>query len=291
MITDGVTYHCFNCGFKASWQPGRTLSTKFKKLLRWLNVPDDQINKCAFEALREKETTDAVSSEYRLPVFTDKALPMGAKPLKSWLDTDSEKVIPVLEYLIGRGYDIDDYNWHWTDEPGFDNRLIVPFYYKGRLVGWTARLMRDGKVKYISEQQPGYVFNLDRQNWDRKFVVVTEGPLDAIGIDGCAVMTNEIGPQQLLLLKQLGKEIIVVPDRDAAGVKMAEQALELELTISLPDWPEGCKDINDTVRQQGRLAALVQILLGKQTSKLKAQLRLKTWLDEENNDTPAGKIN
>ena len=29
-----ISYHCFNCGFKASWQPGRNLSHKLKKLLR-----------------------------------------------------------------------------------------------------------------------------------------------------------------------------------------------------------------------------------------------------------------
>ena len=24
----GISFHCFNCGFKASWQPGRNLSHK-----------------------------------------------------------------------------------------------------------------------------------------------------------------------------------------------------------------------------------------------------------------------
>ena len=43
----GVSYHCFNCQFKASWQPGRLLSAKFRKLLRALNVPDDQVGKCS----------------------------------------------------------------------------------------------------------------------------------------------------------------------------------------------------------------------------------------------------
>ena len=42
---DNVSYHCFNCGFKASWQPGRNLSYKFRNLLKWLNAPDDVINK------------------------------------------------------------------------------------------------------------------------------------------------------------------------------------------------------------------------------------------------------
>ena len=281
MITDGVTYHCFNCGFKASWQPGRTLSVKFKKLLKWLNVPDDTVNKCVFAAMRDREDPAHQHYELQLPRFLDKALPLGTRPLREWLNEDSEPLIAILEYLMSRGFALDDYPWHWTDEEGFSNRLIVPFYYQNRLVGWTARLLRDGRPKYISEQQPGYVFNLDRQTSDRKFVIVTEGPLDAIGIDCCAVMTNEIGPQQALLLKQLQREVIVVPDRDPAGVKMAEQAIELGFTVSLPDWPNEIKDINDAVKTMGRLATLNLIMHSCHSTDLKAQLALRTWVEEK----------
>ena len=55
---DAVSYHCFNCGFKASWQPGRTISPKLKNLMRWFGIPDDLITKMTFDALRLKE--DAV---------------------------------------------------------------------------------------------------------------------------------------------------------------------------------------------------------------------------------------
>jgi len=214
-----------------------------------------------------------------LPKFTEKALPLGSQPLREWINQDPEKIMPVLEYLVSRGFDVQDYDWYWTDESGFDNRLIIPFYHNSRIVGWTARLLRDGKVKYISEQQPGYVFNLDSQNPDRRVVIVTEGPLDAVGIGACAVMTNEIGPQQLLLLKQLGREIIVCPDRDAAGVKMAGQAIELGLSVSLPDWPEGIKDINDAVNKCGKLYALMTVLMHKESMPLKIQLKLKKWIE------------
>ena len=51
----GVSYHCFNCGFKASWQPGRNFSHKLRKLLQWTGAPDDIINKVALEVMRENE--------------------------------------------------------------------------------------------------------------------------------------------------------------------------------------------------------------------------------------------
>lgn len=279
MITEGVSYHCFNCGFKSSWQPGRPLSVKFKKLLRWLNVEDSLINKCSLEALRLKEDDTFTGTVSLMPTFIDKALPMGAKPMLDWINENPQEMHPVLEYMYNRGYTIDDYPWHWTNEDGFQNRLIIPFYHQHRIVGYTARLIRDGKIKYISEQQPGYVFNLDRQTHDRKFALVTEGPLDAICVDGCAVMSNEMGPQQIAQLKQLQREIIIVPDRDEAGLKLAEQAIEQGFSVSMPDWPEGVKDINDAVRKYGKLYALWAVVSNKETMPLKIQLRMKKWIN------------
>jgi hypothetical protein len=285
MLAEGVSYHCFNCGFKASWQPGRPITKKFKNLLQWLNVPDDIIAKCTFEALRLK---DEVAPEHTLnlnPTFFDKAMPMGTKPIKEWFLDPPDKLIPVLEYLISRGFTVDDYDWHWTDESGFDDRLIVPFYYQKRLVGYTARLIRERKTaKYISEQQPGYVFNLDNQHWDRKFVLVTEGPLDAVCVDGVAVMSNEIGPQQRHLISRLQREIVVVPDRDASSIKMIEQALEWGWSVSMPDWPNDIKDVNDAVKRYGKLYVLWSILQAKESMPLKIQLRMKQWTSHLNKD-------
>jgi hypothetical protein len=280
MITDEtVSYHCFNCGFKASWQPGRPLSAKFKKLLQWLNVSDDIITKCTFESLRLK---NEIAPEHNLeltPKFFDKALPLGAKSIKEWINDPPDELAPVLEYLLNRNYNVDDYDWYWTDEQGFNDRLIVPFYYQNRLVGYTARLCRDRKTaKYISEQQPGYVFNLDHQTYDRKFVIVCEGPLDAICVDGVAVMSNEIGPVQRNLISKLQREVIVVPDRDEAGSKMIEQATEWGWTVSFPDWPLDIKDINDAVKQYGKIYTLWSILKDRESNALKIKLRMKKWI-------------
>jgi hypothetical protein len=278
---DSITYHCFNCGFKASWQPGRPLSNKFKKLLQWLSVPDNIITKCSFEALRLKDEIAPAHNLELVPKFFDKALPLGAKLISEWLteDTIPDSLLPIIEYVYNRGYTIDDYPWYWTDERGFDDRIIVPFYYQNRVVGYTARLCRERKtVKYISEQQPGYVFNLDHQSYDRKFVLVTEGPLDAICVDGVAVMSNEVSPQQKYLISRLQKEIVIVPDRDQAGVKMVNQALEWGWSVSMPDWEPGIKDINDAVKYYGKLYTLWSIVQAKESMPLKIQLRLKTWL-------------
>jgi nitrogen fixation protein len=278
MITEGVSYHCFNCGFKASWQPGRQITTKFKKLLQWINVPDDLINKCSLEALRLKEDSTYTSTVSTIPTFIDKALPLGSKSIAEWLKNPPSDLMPVLEYMLSRNLYVEDYPFYWTDEDGFQNRLIIPFFYQKRVVGYTARLIRDGKVKYISEQQPGYVFNLDRQTHDRKFTIVTEGPVDAICVDGCAIMSNEASVQQIALLNQLQREIVVIPDRDKAGLKLAAQAIENGWSVSMPEWPEDCKDVNDVMRKHGKLYTLWSIVSSKESMPLKIQLRMKKWI-------------
>ncbi len=281
MLNEGVSYHCFNCGFKASWQPGRKITAKFKKLLQWLHVPDDAITKCSLEALRIEEDSSYQGTTSLIPTFIDKALPLGAEPITSFVDNPPEELIPVLEYLMSRNLYLEDYPFHWTPEDGFQNRLIIPFYAQGRVVGYTARLIRDGKPKYISEQQPGYVFNLDRQPYDRKYVIVTEGPIDAICIDGVAVMSAEIGTSQHALISQLQREVIVLADRDEAGIKLAEQALEYGWSVSFPEWESGIKDVNEAISRYGRLYTLYSIINSKESNSLKIQLKIKKWFKKD----------
>ena len=82
--SDGTSYHCFNCGYKASWKPGRRVTYKMKRLMQWLNIPDDTITKVSLAVL---ETENIRSTEIvTLPKFTSKDLPEGAKPLREWAD-------------------------------------------------------------------------------------------------------------------------------------------------------------------------------------------------------------
>ena len=50
-----VSFHCFNCNFKASYQPGRHLTFKFRKLLKWLGADDTDIKRLVIEAIRVRE--------------------------------------------------------------------------------------------------------------------------------------------------------------------------------------------------------------------------------------------
>ena len=65
----GISYHCFNCGYKCSWQPGRPFSHKMRRLLQWLGTSDDVINKVALDVMRENEAVEAQERSIILPTF------------------------------------------------------------------------------------------------------------------------------------------------------------------------------------------------------------------------------
>ena len=124
------------------------------------------------------------------------------------------------------------------------------------------------------------MFNLDSQHDSRNFVIVCEGPFDALSINGCALLGAEIKDSQNWLLKQLGKELVLVPDRDHEGPKTVERAIELGWSVSMPNWPDGVKDINDAVIKLGRLATLWLIRNTTESNELKIRLRMKTWFKD-----------
>jgi DNA primase len=182
--------------------------------------------------------------------------------------------------MVNRKIFPEDFPFYWTPKIGFSNRLVIPFLYQDKIVGWTARAVNDIKPKYLSEQQPGYVFNLDNQLDEREFVIVSEGPFDALSIDGCAILGAEIKDSQNYLLKRLGKEVVLVPDRDHEGSRTVEQALDYGWSVSMPSWPSGVKDINDAVIKLGRLATMWLIVDAKESNALKVRLKMKTWFKD-----------
>ena len=95
---DAVSYHCFNCQFKCSWQPGRPLSQKMRKFMRDLNLPDDLINKLGLEAMRLNESS-SFEVKSIIPKFDTRALP-DESVLISSLDQIPDKLISVLELSL-----------------------------------------------------------------------------------------------------------------------------------------------------------------------------------------------
>ena len=274
---DGVSYHCFNCGYKASWQQGRNLSHKMRKLLQWMNAPDDVINILALTVMQENEGITVTQQLVEIPTFNTVPLPEDAIKVSDIKDFDKHS-LAILEYMASRNLQVDDTTYYWSPSLGYRDRLIIPFYYENRIVGWTGRSVNpDKKPKYLSEQQPGYVFNLDEQRPQKVFAIVCEGPIDALYIDGVALLGSEAKDQQALLINRLNKDVIVVPDRDSAGSKLVEQAIDLGWGVSMPNWENDITDIGEAVQRYGRIFTLHSIASCAETSPLKIRLGAKKW--------------
>jgi hypothetical protein len=272
----GWSYHCFNCNYTASFILGRTLSFKARRLLGWMGVPDREIELVNLESLRYKSIHGILDDRQRVAnvlqgiEFEERDLPPAAELItqehpKYWeycRDRIVPEDFPMMTPIRTDGV-------HWTRPC-----VIVPFTYNNKIVGFTARFLDNKIPKYINQTQPGYVFGTDLQQPDWTQVIVTEGIFDALSIGGLALMHNTISDAQARLIRNLGREITVVPDQDKAGLELIDRAVELNWAVSIPAW-EDCKDVNDAVKKYGRLGALITIIQARETSKIKIELRKK----------------
>lgn len=268
------SYHCFNCGYKASFKLGRTLSFKTRKLLAWMGVDQNTISTLNLESLRHKDISQL--AEDRTPTKLTKVT-FDTLELPKELRLIEESDQPYVEYLESRAVDPGDYPYMISpDQKGRQaERIVIPYTYAGVIVGWSARYLDDRQPKFINEQQQGYVFGTDLQQDHWTQAIVVEGIFDALSLNCLAVLHNDINAKQAQLITSLRKEITVVPDQDEAGLKLVDRAVELGWAVSMPEWHEGVKDVNDAVKRYGRLGTLITIMNSRETSKIKIELMRK----------------
>ena len=271
------SYHCFNCGYTASFILGRLVSFKARKLLGWMGVPDREIDILNLESMRHRNINGILEDRQRVSnmlqgiEFEERDLPPASELItqehpKYW-DYCRDRCVPE-DFSMMTPIRTDGV--HWTRPC-----VIVPFTHDNKIVGYTARFLDGKRPKFISEQQPGYVFGMDLQPEHWQHVLVMEGIFDALSIRGLALMHNEISDQQARLIRSLGRTVTVVPDQDTAGIALIDRALELGWAVSIPDWDVGIKDVNDAVKKYGQLATLLTIMQARETSRIKIELRKK----------------
>ena len=237
------------------------------------------IGKLNLATMKIKDDQPVLKKAFNLTLI-EKPLPEGTMSVMEWINTGyspdvAEDIGKIVEYIIGRGMSLDWYNWMWSPAPGYVDRVLIPFYQDGKVVGYTGRKITEGKPKYLTDSQSGYVFNIDAQDYNRKFVIVVEGQFDAIAVDGVGIMTNEPNEAQVARINALAKEVIVVPDRDRPGSKLLKFAIDNGWSASLPPWGDDVKDVADAVKKYGRIYTLFTILHYRETNEIKIQLLKK----------------
>lgn len=309
-FSEEITFHCFRCQFKAHWRPGLLLSNKMKKLLSFLGLNNDDIQKLSFAIWEEKEKnflshnySNQISFNFDKlqPIFNEIELPKGFNEFNYYIENNcfDKNFLEVINYLIkSRGENIlKYYKFYWNPDEKYNKCVLIPFTSNNKIVGYTLRNISDEKTKYkyISKKPDNYLFLIDNlYNIKRKYVILVEGVFDAIAIDGVGLLGNNINQNQINFINSSNKEIILLPDRDKSGQKLVDIALENNWKVSFPlkkyipitsyeennkifncAWDDDIKDASDAVKKYGRIFTIKSIIDSADDNKLKIKLLQK----------------
>lgn len=294
----GASYHCFNCGYKATWHPGWNLTWKVRNLLRWMGADDSVIKKLVFDCLKLKD--EVAAHEYK-PVkqehsFKPYPLPDKAKSIYLMLNfysmSSKNPGVPevpvelesVVSYAQSRGFTDDELlDMYWTpskDPARMLKRLIIPFKWEGKTVGYTARHVGAAAPKYYTQIDGNYVYGMDNLPNESEYVIVMEGPIDALMLQGVSPLGNTINAAQADIIESSNRKPVVVPDRGKAGALLVEAAQEYGWAVSFPEWSDAdVKDPGEAVQKYGRLWTLWWIYQNIEESTIKINLRKKKYFE------------
>jgi hypothetical protein len=270
------------------------LSKSFKFFMKNLNIDDKFIKQIDFEIFKqlrqvspvkggdhsEASSIDRIRELFQRWKSVD--LPADSLTVAEWLAAgcNDPNFLKVVDYAASRQlYDLDNFYWSPSTEYQVNLRLIIPYYYRGKTVGFTARLADDsaGKSipKYYQQCPTDFVYNLDnQQDWSRKYTIVTEGVLDAYTVDGVSTL-GEIGQSKVDIIHRLQKEVVVCPDRDKKGWDLVQVALDNNWAVSFPRWDRGIKDAAKASEKYGRLLTTYSIISSLTKDKDKIVLKWK----------------
>lgn len=292
---NSIAVNCFNCGFSCGYTEGKPLSKSLKHLLRTIGVDSKFIEYVEFESFKIKHKIqdrdpDAPSAIQRakssIETWHTIPLPDDALPIETWLryNNSDYNFKRALEYVKSRSIrNLEQFYWSPSDAHNLKERVIIPYRYNDRSVGYTARLCYDTAdksiPKYYQQCPRDFVYNLDSQrDWNRKITIVTEGVLDAWTVDGVGVL-GEITPNKIDIINRIGKQIIVSPDRDYKGGDLVRVAMENNWAVSFPKWDNGIKDAAKACEKYGRLLTVKSIIDSAITNPSKIKIK---WDIEQN---------
>lgn len=278
---DGIVYNCFNCRFTWGWSPGFHMSKKMSMFLQDMGLNASQLMEVR-KLIDEYLDADVVQKEKPKQRII-RSIPEEYKSIKESLfeNVKSETLNKIYSYLTSRNERL--LSWEdlmWAE--GKDS-FLIPCKEFGKIVGYSLRSIDDNSNnKYIHYIPNGYLYNFDNLLKNRKYQIIVEGQTDALSIDGVAILSNVFTPEKLKRLMDYknGSEIIILPDRDNAGLKIVDQVIneKLPFSVSFPNWDSGIKDAEDAVKKYGRLYTIYTIINNRETDPMKIKMKEKAWI-------------
>lgn len=265
---DGETvgYSCFNCASKFRYEEcSGKLSKNARYVLEAFGFSREQLNEVTASAFFNKSTeSKEITMEALKPtikLFTPEiSLPPSSHPLGS--PFCDELQAPLIEYLMGRCIDPLEVNAHFSTDPKFLNRVIIPCMREGKVIYWQARTILPGvKPRYASPSiaKDAVLWGYDNlwKDYDQP-LFCTEGIFDAAPLRGVALLGSKLNESKLEVLRRCRRRKIMVVDRDDNGGALAELALAEGWEITFV--PHGVEDVNKSVQKYGRLLTVWTLL-------------------------------
>lgn len=134
--------------------------------------------------------------------------------------------------------DLEDMSFTTNGIPFFQNRIMIPIYHAGMIVGFTGRIFGESKTKYKHSRnseifnKSSILFGLDHARqyiMEKGHVILVEGQFDVLGLwdqgiyNVIALGGTSISKYGILLLKRYTKNVIVCLDADNAGIRSTEK--------------------------------------------------------------------
>lgn len=280
----GFIYHCHNCGFATKWEKDGRVGKNLMKFLTTLGVSAREIP-LGLRLLKKDEK--ATNLKARAPDITldfdEVDLPQDAHTIEEWARADCTEpdFLSAISYLSSRGSAVfSGTTYYWTPtspihpEMKWNRRIIIPFYHHGKIVGYTGRktVQSDPFPKYFNNKPEHFMYNQDKLESDDEVIFLVEGILDAVAINGVATLKNNLTQRQLNLLNRYDKRIIMIPDRNRAGQRLLNHALDQGWEVSIPDW-DRIDDVAAATKKYGKLYTIYSIMKHTTKDPVKIQTR------------------
>ena len=286
-VDGSISYHCFNCGIKGFYAPGYNTKSTIVEIAKDLHASNEDILNLllAIKQLNDETPENQKSQAAPLIKFVPKDLPKGSRLITDVVNDSvlDPSFIKVVEYLYSRNeylVDIFDIYWCNSTENNLKNRFIIPFYMHNKIVGYTARSRFDtDRMKYLNQYPTNLLYNYDVL-FDKTVdtIFVSEGPINAGLINGVAICNFQFKTEHITALKNSGKKIVIVPDRDKNGKQMAIQAAELGFSVSYPEYNDySINDIEEATRKYGRLFTMYLITQSIYDDEFSIKVKANQW--------------
>ena len=269
-IKADINFRCHNCG----------ASMTFSNFLKEI---DPAVHKqYVFERFKGSKTGRGTVVEEPKFNFT-------APEFKTKIDLPKASENPdAKEYLVNRNLDPDKFYYaekfkeftnslkHTFDDLKYEeSRIVIPLFYKKKLIGFQGRALGSSPVKYIttmlSDSAPK-LYGLDSVNYDKPIFIV-EGPFDSLFLDnsiamaGSDVNIRSLGWSNYIWVYDNEPRNRQIIDRISAAIDRGDKV------VIFPDHIVE-KDINDMVLAGHNVNSLVQ---SNTYSGLEAKLKLTKW--------------